>query len=140
MSNDEPFSTPELNNAVKARNKSRVKRLLKAGADIDGADWDGDTALHVDAQFSETGITEILLKAGIMVNTRDKDGNTALSIVLGRNDKAKARFLIAHGAKDTNMSDLMVSNRSGKLMVEKSQDVIADLLENATVPVKERPA
>jgi ankyrin repeat protein len=56
-----------------------VRRLLKAGADVNGTTEHGATALMAAAGMRQTAVVRVLLEYGADVNVQDEDGETALS-------------------------------------------------------------
>ena len=63
--------------AVRRDSLSGVKRLLKAGADVNAENEDGTTPLHLAAESNPTpAVLEVLLKAGADVNAKDEWGWT----------------------------------------------------------------
>ena len=54
-----------------------VKLLLKAGANIEATDEDGDTPLHVASANEADGAVKLLLEAGANIEATNKDGKTA---------------------------------------------------------------
>ncbi len=83
-----------------------VRLLVKAGANVNGTDNDGNTALH------ETFLTEVekeLLALGANVNARNHDGETPIFTTY---DNDAIPLFIAHGA------DLTIRNKAGKTVFE----------------------
>lgn len=86
-----------------------LRLLVKAGADVNARDKDGNTALH------ETFLTDMaqeLLKLGADVNARNDEGETPIFTTL--DDDAIALF-IAHGA------DLTIRNNQGETVTEAAK-------------------
>lgn len=67
----------ELHEAVIEGEIGRVRRLLKAGADVNAPDEDGATPLHYAAAERDTRIIRLLLEGGADHARVDKDGRTA---------------------------------------------------------------
>jgi ankyrin repeat protein len=67
--------------------------LLESGADINGQDVLGGTALIVAASNGDLPMLEMLLRAGADVHVTDHDGNTALVWATHNNHVKVAQFL-----------------------------------------------
>ncbi|MDO4954168.1 MAG: ankyrin repeat domain-containing protein [Akkermansia sp.] len=92
-----------------------IKDMLANGADINAADHNGTTALHLAAINDEVAVAQTLLECGADPNVRTPDGRTALYLAVELNhfftdlgqpcsNRARAaliRVLLEHGA-DTN--------------------------------------
>lgn len=74
-----------------------VKLLLAAGADVNYADTDGDTALARAAYEGNLTTVKALLAAGANVNIAPK-GTSLLSHIVSNNDMLLTQVLIAAGA------------------------------------------
>lgn len=80
-----------------------VLALLESGANPNGVDDSGDTALMKAARYGHVNVAAALLAAGAEVNLRAKNGSTALySAVVGGNPKLLIPLLLKHQA-DTNV-------------------------------------
>ena len=68
--------------AIKCGHTQFAQALIDAGADVDAADHDGETPLHIAARKSCTGDFEMLIRAGANSNnvlrTAVREGNTEL--------------------------------------------------------------
>lgn len=62
--------------ALDARREGNVERLLKAGANPDAADRQGQTALHHAALVNDTSAVLTLLEAGADPRAKDRTGGT----------------------------------------------------------------
>lgn len=60
----------------------RVRALLDYGADVNGIDNKGNTALHVAARAGFVASMKLLIDAGADVGTRNKNGKTALELAM----------------------------------------------------------
>ena len=58
-----------------------LKRLIKAGCDVNQAANDGSTPALIAAQEGQTAALDILVKAGCDVNQAAKDGSTPAFIL-----------------------------------------------------------
>lgn len=58
-----------------------VKLLLDRGADVNGADWNGDTPLHVAARLGANDLVSLLFERGADLEAKNLDGETALDAV-----------------------------------------------------------
>jgi len=92
----EKTANPKLKTAlIVARNVKTVRELIRAGADIDVQDSDGNTALMV-AECIE--IAKELIRAGANMNVQNLDGNTALMLYTKANWFEGVEGLISAGA------------------------------------------
>ena len=87
-----------------------VRLLVKAGANVNARDKDGNTPLHEGFQ---TDVEEELLKSGADVNARNKDGETPIFTDV---DEESIPLFIKYGA------DLSVRNKAGKTVVEAAKE------------------
>lgn len=70
--------------SVRAGEDGLVEDLLAAGADVNGADQHGNTALHVAAAKASEAVAECLLQRGASATVKNADGHSAvLSARLG---------------------------------------------------------
>ena len=67
--------------------------LLKAGANMEGRDKFGFTALHVAATTGEAEAIILLLRSGAQLDARDKFGNTALKKAREQKNAEAAKVL-----------------------------------------------
>ena len=70
---------PPLAGAAIKGDLAMVKLLLEAGAQLDGASFDGRTALMMAAMFNRTEIVDYLLAQGADPHAKDANGVTALA-------------------------------------------------------------
>ncbi|TMW69738.1 hypothetical protein Poli38472_001894 [Pythium oligandrum] len=95
----------KLRAAAQERNLSRVKKLLKNGADVNASTEDGRTALHSASSFGHSDVVGLLLGHDACdVNALDKDGRTALHWASRHGHSDVVRLLLGHVACDVNAS------------------------------------
>ena len=88
-------------------------------------DSQGNTALHIAAQYNQTDVAKYLVDKGADLNLQDSQGNTALHIAVQYNQTNVAKYLVDKGA------DLNLQNNDGKIPVDiaaKSPTNIAETL------------
>ena len=83
-------------------NAEVAKILLSAGADVNAANYDGETALIWAAYEGHAEILKILMSAGANPNAKDKDGSTALMWVQEHAEIAK---VLLDGGADVNAAN-----------------------------------
>jgi uncharacterized protein len=96
---DADDGTTPLHWAVYNSNADEVRRLIRAGADVNARNDYGATPL---AEAAETGNVEIigqLLKAGADPESSNDDGQTALMIIARTSNIAAAELLLKHRAR-----------------------------------------
>lgn len=89
---------PPLIEAVANGEGNEVKRLLRAGADVNMTDADGWTPLDWAVQNDYLAIIDILADNGADVNRRDDEGWTPLRFAADLGRPAAVRALIKNGA------------------------------------------
>jgi ankyrin repeat protein len=97
LSLDMAFGQPEISLA-----------LIRAGADVNAADVNGDTALIIAATESSDEVFQALLEKGANPNARGLNGETALHYVAMNAILDRAKLLLDHGA------DPAIRNSTGK--------------------------
>jgi ankyrin repeat protein len=86
----------QLMNAIRGGEFSEVENLLEQGADANGRDDAGDTALMRAALYADVKTMQALVTHGASVRARGNDGNTPL--LRSVHDLDKVRFLLERGA------------------------------------------
>ena len=125
--------------AAKARDSVAVKALLKQGADVNGAQGDGMTALHWAAVNGDAALAQMLLSAGANIRATTRLGGiTALHMASQAGHAQVVAALIAAGAQTnaataTGATALMLAARSG------NSDTVTKLIETgADINAKEK--
>ena len=75
-----------------------LQSLLDHGADVDGRDLGGWTAVHVAQNNDRQDLARLLVGSGANVNAQDKQGCTPLHLAASRGDADVVRWLIELGA------------------------------------------
>ena len=96
-----------------------VRSLLDKGADINGRDALGRTALIAAAGESRTAMLRLLIDRGADLGVRDRDGADALAIAVIKGRKDNVRLLLESGANlearnPAGETALMVAIRAGQ--------------------------
>ena len=76
-----------------------LERLLASGAEVDAADYDGRTALHLAASEGHPAAVALLLGRGAKPSVVDRWGGTPLHDALRRRHREVALLLRRHGAR-----------------------------------------
>jgi ankyrin repeat protein len=95
---------PELHLAVALNDFTRAEDLLKAGADINAASRDGDSALHWMCYLGNHQAVRFLAEHGACLDIRDGGGRMAVHIAAERHTSHCIQVLIQFGA-DPNARD-----------------------------------
>lgn len=124
--------------AARQRDRQALRTALRAGADVNGPQPDGATALHWVAQWDDLESADALIRRGADVNRADDLGVTALSLASANGSTAMVQRLLKAGANPnfvppTGETALMVAARAGR-----PGAVAALLLHGATVDARER--
>jgi len=104
---------------------ARVRALVSGGADVNGPQVDGMTALHWAAFHDDQPTTELLVRAGADVTAANRYGVTPLSVACTNGNAAIVEVLLEAGA-DANTAlpggetALMTAARVGALHVVKT--------------------
>ena len=84
--------------AVEQNREEMVARLMRAGAQVNRRNADGETALHVAANLGYQRMVERLLAAGADINAAAPDGRTPIHYAVLNNKDEVADLLYARGA------------------------------------------
>lgn len=136
-------NTEETNNLLKSAadgNLEGVKEALDKGADINGTDNKGYTALHWTASKGLSDCVKYLLEKGADCNKQDSEGNTALHVAAknGRTESVEllvtqADLTIKNNAQQTALTLAQLEkahlDKNGK--ATENYDEIIDMLTRA---------
>jgi ankyrin repeat protein len=114
-----------LADAAEQRDKTSVRKLLGAGADINAAQVDGTTALHWAAYHDDAETVALLVKAGANVNAVNRYGVPPLAQACTNGNAAIVKLLLQAGANANatmkgGESVLMLAARSGNVEAVKA--------------------
>jgi ankyrin repeat protein len=105
--------------------RSKVRTLLAARADVNAAQADGMTALHWAAYQDDVDLAKMLVRAGANVKAANRYGVTPLSLACTNGNATMVEMLLKAGA-DPNAplpggeTPLMTASRTGSLAVVKT--------------------
>jgi ankyrin repeat protein len=121
-------------NAAQSKDAAAVRKLIKEGADVNGAQGDGMTALHWAALNGDAELASMLLYAGANVGAKTRIGGyTPLHLAAQIGNANVIAPLVAAGASvsvatATGATALMQAAHSG------STDAVRILIENGADP------
>lgn len=93
-----PFTPGGFVTAVGWGDLEAVQAFLERGMDINAADADGNTGLHVAADKKDEVMVRFLIVAGADPNLQDDRGNSPLMLAAANNDPRIASLLLEAGA------------------------------------------
>ena len=76
-----------------------AKQLMAGGADVNAANKDGYTPLHMAAYKDASNVAKLLIAGGADVNAADNDGETPLDLALSKGRLRMQEFLRRHDGK-----------------------------------------
>src|SRR5687768_1658209 len=87
-----------LADAAEQRDQPGVRTLLKTGADVNGAQVDGTTALHWAAHHDDAELLTLLVRARANVNAANRYGVPPLALASTNGSAAAVTLLLEAGA------------------------------------------
>ena len=125
---EELVSLSPILSAARAGDGAEVGALLAAGADVNGTDPEGRTALMVAAGRNDQELVELLLDAGADAGQRDIEGVSALTIAKADGFRDIVALLQSAGARESQEELLDEAVRDGDLdAVERLLDEGVDM-------------
>ena len=113
-------SAPAVIEAVKARDLDMAGILIEEGADVNGSQGDGATALHWASHRNDLDAASLLITAGADVNTANELGATSLWLAAINGSGTMVKRLLEAGANPNvalkmGETPLMAAARSGNV-------------------------
>jgi len=120
----------DLMQAVKNRDLSTVKQLVKNGANINERSRFNDTALIWASIYGENEIIKFLVENGADVNQRDNDDGYTPLIGANRNNNIETVKLLIELGADVNQSNQFGDSPLSSAK-SRGHDTIVKILKNA---------
>jgi len=99
--------------AAAAGSLGRLQALAKEYPDVNAADYDGRTALHVASSYGNIDMIMFLLDMKANVNCRDNFGLTPLTSATASGKDSAAQVLLSKGALSIDIQALQLSSTAG---------------------------
>lgn len=125
--------------AVECFEFEEISNLVKAGANPNLAESEGNTLLHVACDFQNLDTVMELLESGANPNLCNARGNTPLHVALDRHSEAVARALIDSGKVDIAHVDRLGNNYVHWAAIQNKPEALKALLSQG-VPVDVCPS
>ncbi|KAJ8686428.1 hypothetical protein QAD02_022222 [Eretmocerus hayati] len=93
-----PNGSTILQYAAQYGDRRTIKLLLKAGLEVDDANYEGKTPLHTAVSQGSVEAVKILVERDADISKTDRDWNTALHLAVLRGDIEIVKLLIKKGA------------------------------------------
>ena len=131
------FRSDTLENAVKSENMKKVQTHLDAGANVNKANAEGKTPLHIAAENGHKEVAGVLIAKGAEVNAKDKEGRTPLHLATQEGYAPMVDYLTDKGA-NLNSQDKAGGSPLHYAVLNEEYDIAFILtLKNAMVNIKD---
>lgn len=108
--------------------------LAHAGALLDIQNLQGESALHLGAQYDETGqIVKFLLQHGATITLKDMRHNTALSLAIQKNNRKNIVLLLAAGAEFIITSNTFASIKLSYFIFKSSLEKLLEAVKTDNI-------
>ena len=131
--NPETDLDEKLLSASKEGDGAAVSQVLKAGANIDAVDFNGQSSLMHASMNGHLDVVKLLLEAGASVDTQDGSGRTALMEASMRGGVEVMGALLGAGA-DVNLSAVLGETALILAASGRARDTVPILLEHHADP------
>jgi ankyrin repeat protein/CRP-like cAMP-binding protein len=122
--------------AAYAGELERLRTYATCGADLNAADYDMRTAMHIAASEGCTRIVELLLSFGADANPIDRFGNTPLQDCLRHGHETTATFLRSLGANTAAELMTPAAKRKSSLSFTYAETPIGTMLGDVQLQCK----
>ncbi|EED87706.1 hypothetical protein THAPSDRAFT_264862 [Thalassiosira pseudonana CCMP1335] len=112
-----------LRNAAIHNDVTSLQQAMDNGANLDGSDDSGQTALHFAADRGSIACIKLLLEAGADVNALDNDGIGVLQTAVSAGDVVVVRLLLEAGA-DPDAKDEDEDSPRSCVLDERDKDMM----------------
>jgi ankyrin repeat protein len=113
-----------------------IKLILAHGGNINAADGNGMTALHMASQQGNKELAALLLENGAQVNAESKSLDTPLNLAVDSKSIGTIQLLLDHGANPDARANTTGFTPLYKAVWQGNTDIAARLLRNTTDPAQ----
>jgi len=107
-----------------------IKLILAHGGNINAADGNGMTALHIASQQGNKDVVALLLENGAQVNAESKSLDTPLGLAVDSKSIDTMQLLLEHGAKPDWRANTVGFSPLYRAVWQGNTDIAALLLKN----------
>lgn len=106
----EKLGWTRLHAALERQNFDELKRMLKAGADVNAAARNGKTPLHIAAKLGRKNRAKLLIQQGAKLEAKDNNDQTPVQLAVRADHVEMVKFFLNRGCK---VRDLLVAAFAG---------------------------
>ena len=115
--------------AIRNRDLSEFKNILRSGINLDMKDSRSCTPLHLTALTGQAQMLDALLDRNVEVDAADAAGRTALNLAAEQGTPEIVEKLLAHGA-DPNLHPVDEMGSLNQALIKKNYRIIKILIDN----------